>query len=173
MAVTLLGEGPGLRIGALGSLLVMHFDGRGALEALDVLDEVEVKHAAAFPRFSTMVVVTGVKLETPVAGVRERSAALDAKYDAHVVGSAIVVHSTGMAAVIARSFIATWALLTKRQAPTKTFREVSDAVTWLASLEGQPAGLPYDSQVVSAVTAFVEALHGKKKPARGKTPLAP
>jgi len=111
------------------------------------------------------VVVTGVKLESPAPGVRERSAALDAKYDAHVVGSAIVVQSKGMAAVIARSFIATWALITKRQAPTKTFREVSDAVSWLASLEGQPPGMPFDSQVVSAVVGFVESLHGKKKAA--------
>jgi hypothetical protein len=159
MAVTLLGEGPGLRVGALGSLLVMHFDGRGTLEALDVLDAVEAKHAAAFPKFSTMVVVTGVKLESPAPGVRERSAALDAKYDAQVVGSAIVVHVAGVAAVFGRSFLAAWALVTKRQAPTKTFRDVGDAVAWLASLEGQPAGLPLDSRVVSAVTAF--ALHGK------------
>lgn len=164
MVVTLLGEGPGLRVGALGSLLVMHFHAGADLSALDVLDEVEGRHAATFPRFSTMVVVTGVKLQTPVAGTRERSAALDAKYDSHVVGSAIVVQSKGIAAVIARSFIATWALVTKRQAPTKTFRNVSDAVTWLASLEGQPPGLPFDSQVVAAVATFVEP-HGQKKSA--------
>ena len=164
MAVTLMAEGPGLRIAALGSLLVMHFDGRGTLEALDVLDIVEAKHAAVFPKFSTLVVVSGLKLEAPVPGLRERSAALDAKYDAHVVGSAIVVHSKGMAAVIARSFIATWALFTKRQAPTKTFRDVREAVGWLASLEGQPPGLPFDSQLAGAVTAFVEQ-QGQKKSA--------
>lgn len=164
MAVTLLGEGPGLRVGALGSLLVMHFDGRGTMEALDMLDAAEAKHAAVFPRFSTLVVVSGVKLEAPAPGVRERSAALDAKYDAHVVGSAIVVQSKGMAAVIARSFIATWALFTKRQAPTKTFRDVNEAVGWLAGLEGQPPGLPFDSQVAAAIAAFVEP-HGQKKSA--------
>jgi hypothetical protein len=168
MGVTVLGEGQGLRVGALRSLLVMHFDGGATLESLEVLEACETKHAAAFPRFSTLVVVTGVKLETPGAGVRERSAELDAKYDAQVVGSAIVVQSKGMAAVITRSFIATWALFTKRQAPTKTFRDVADAVSWLASLAGQPAEMPFDSQVVSAVTAFVEA-----PAAPQETPAAP
>jgi hypothetical protein len=164
MAVTLVGEKPGLRVGTLGALLLMHFDGQSTVEALDMLDDAEAKHAALFPRFSTLVVVSGLKLQSPAPGVRERSAALDAKYDAHVVGSAIVVLAKGVAAVIARSFIATWALITKRQAPTRTFRAVSEAVTWLASLEGQPAGLPFDSQVTAAITAFVEP-HGQTKSA--------
>ena len=49
MGVTLLGEGRGLRIGSLGSLLVMHFDGRGTLEALDVLDRLEAALVATTP----------------------------------------------------------------------------------------------------------------------------
>ena len=156
MGVTLLGEGQGLRIGSIGSLLVVHFDGRGTLEALDVLDRLEAAHVAKYPRFSTMVVVTGVRLETPPEGLRERSAALDLKYDKHVVGSAIVVKSRGIAAVIARSFVAAWSLITSREAPTKTFRDLSEAVTWLKSLPGQPESLAREGGIEIALSAFVE-----------------
>jgi hypothetical protein len=65
--------------------------------------------------------------------VREKAAEFTEALKADICASANVVYGEGFGASMAHSFLVAYELLTKRPFPSKTFRDVSEAVKWLAS----------------------------------------
>ncbi len=138
MKFELIDQAPGFRIGRIGALVVSAFtDGGASLEALACIDRVHSAHLRTYPHFTTLALVSGVKLSPPPSGVRERSAELDVKFDVNVFGSAVVIETKGLAAVVARSFLATYSMLSPRSRPFKVSSTLEEATTWLQSLPEQ------------------------------------
>jgi hypothetical protein len=73
--------------------------------------------------------------------VRRRSVELGKKYEKQVRGAAIVVVTRGLAAVMVRTFLSGFFLLSRSEMPMRTFASVKEALTWVQTLPGQDAPL--------------------------------
>ncbi len=150
MQVETLFRSEAVQVGAAGPLLVTAWRGGSSLAALDVLDRHQAGLLARHPRISTLSVIT----DAPGAlfrvddGVRARSVELGKKYEPHVLGSAIVVASRGLGAAMARTFLSGFFLLSRSEAPMKTFSGVREGLTWLQALPGQSMDLKTELSVV-------------------------
>jgi hypothetical protein len=104
----------------------------------DELDRAEGALLEKFPRISTLTVIgqAGSMLKVD-EGVRTRSVELGKKYEKHVLGSAIVVTTKGLGAVMVRTFLSGFFLLSKSETPMKTFSTIAEGLAWLQALPGQ------------------------------------
>lgn len=157
MAVTELGRLKGFRVGAVGSLIIAVFEDTATLERLQLLDRLQTELATAHPRLYTLNVVVGA-IKGPPAEVRDASAALQAKFNDTTAASATVLAVTGLGAVIARGFLAALALASGGSTPTKVFKTVREAATWLQSLPGIPVDLMTRHELSAEVDAFVKSI---------------
>ncbi len=127
-----LAQSPAFTIGRVGPLIVQTYtEGGASLAALAHIEAVHGAHLRTYPRFASLAIVTGVKLTPPPEPVRTRAAELDTRFQAHLFASAVVLESQGLAAVVARSFLSAFSLLTPRPHDFKTFKEVDAAVAWV------------------------------------------
>lgn len=147
-------KGSAGRIGTLGPLVVGVYEGPGDVTMLDELERIQNEAVAHYGKISSLSIVATPKVESPPAAYRERSAALATKFQPHMHGTAIVILSTGAAAVIARTYLVAHALLVKQQSPQQTFRNLADAVMWLKTLPGQVPQLAQLAELTAAVEAF-------------------
>lgn len=142
MEVSRLFDSPEARFGAAGPLFVAHYKGAVTVDTLDELDRAQ---AALIEKRGVISMVTligelGPMLKVEEA-VRSRSIELGKKYEKQVRGSAIVVATRGLAAVMVRTFLSGFFLLSRTELPIRTFSTVKDALAWLQSLNGQDAGV--------------------------------
>jgi len=154
MPVELQRTGYGARIGTLGPIVVSVFEGAPELPMLDDLQAVQEAQIAKHGRVSSMSIIAMPRLDPPAAAFRERAARLSEKFRPAIVGTAIVILSTGAAAVVARGFLAAYALLVRPDTAQKTFRELAPAVEWLQALPEQPAEVKESKTLTADVTAF-------------------
>lgn len=132
-------EGPGARIGTAGSLLVAHYRARTTLEDLEQLDRAQEALLAKYPRISTLSVIAPTGVQRPEEQVRERSLALNLKYEGRVVGSGIVVTTRGIGAVMVRTFLSAFLLLNKAKMAPRVFASISESMKWLHTLDAADA----------------------------------
>jgi len=126
------------RFGSAGPLLVAFYGGSTTLEALEELGRNQDVLLAKYPRISTLTVIGQAKSMLKIdEAVRVKSLELSKKFDGRVVGSAIVVMTKGLGAVIVRSFLSGFFLLSRAETPMKTFASVQEGLTWLRTLPGQ------------------------------------
>lgn len=131
-------ESPDVRIGCAGPLLVALFHGTNNLASLDAYDRVQGELLTKHERVSTLTLIgkPGAMLKIEDA-VRARSAELQKKYEQRVLGAAIVVGSTGLAAVVVRTFLSGFFLVARTERPMGSFATVRAGLTWLKALPGQ------------------------------------
>jgi hypothetical protein len=157
MAVTELGRLSGFRVGAAGSLVIAIFKDTATVERLHLLDRVQTEFARQHPKLYTLNVVVGASIKSPEAEVREVSAALQAKFNDTTAASATVLAVKGLGAVIARGFLAGLALASGGSTPTKVFKTVPEATTWLQGLPGVPIDLMTRRDLAAEIEAFMNA----------------
>jgi hypothetical protein len=141
--VTEVASAPGCRIGTLGDIIITSFTAVPQVAALDLLEKTQDAFVAAKGKVVSLTVISAKRLESPDPAFRERSARLQARFASSVLCSAVVITSSGFAAVIARTFLAGWQLVVRHEKPHQTFRDVASCVAWIqrtapstAKLEG-------------------------------------
>lgn len=133
------------RMGAAGSLLVTLYRGSASVAVLDELSRTQEALLAKHPRISTLTVIGQASSMIRVdEAVRTRSVELGKKFDGRVVGSAIVVTTKGLGAVIVRTFLSGFFLLSRAETPMRTFPSIEEGLVWLRSLPGQDAQFKTD-----------------------------
>lgn len=136
------------RFGSAGPLLVAFYGGSTTLAALEELSRAQDALLAKYPRISTLTVIGQAKSMLKIdEAVRVKSLELSQKFDKRVVGSAIVVTTKGLGAVIVRSFLSGFFLLSRAETPMKTFANVEEGLTWLRGLPGQDVMLKTELSV--------------------------
>lgn len=127
-----------VRFGAAGPLLVALYRGTSNQVMLDELERTQDALLKKFPMISTLTVIGQATSMLRVDdSVRTRSVELGKKFENSVVGSAIVVVTKGLGAVVVRTFLSGFFLLSRAKTPMKTFSRVGDGLSWLQSLPGQ------------------------------------
>ena len=138
MELTKTFESVDARFGTAGPLMVTLYRGTSNLAMLEELDRAQEALIAKHTRISTIAVIAlaGSMLKTDDA-VRSRSVALGKKYEKSVLGSAIVVTTRGLGAVMVRTFLTGFFLLSRAETPMKTFSSIAEGLSWVQSLPGQ------------------------------------
>lgn len=148
--VTLEVENAVVRIGSIGSVIVSCYRSTPTIEALDQTEQVELRLLERFKQVTSMTIAgPAASLLRIDEKVRMRSLDLAKKFEGRVRGAAIVIATRGLSAVMARSFMSTYLLLTKSSWPTQTFSSIEAAVTWAQKLPGHEGALS-----VSEIEAF-------------------
>ena len=153
MPVALLAQGPNVRIGALGNILVSVFDGPPDEKTLEVVDRGTSLHAASHAKYVSIVAIVAEKLAAPTPQFREGATKLHARFEDQLLASATVITSRGMAAVVARTFLAAYQLIVHYKAPQQTFRDLPTAVAWLEQQVSEVKGV----RTVEQLEAFCAA----------------
>lgn len=135
MEVATAFEGGGVRIGTAGSLLVACYRARTTVADLELLDRAQEGLLAKYPRIRTLSIIAPAGVERPDENVREQSLALNLKYEDKVVGSAIVVTTRGISAVMVRTFLTAFLLLNKAKMTPRVFASISESMKWLHTLD--------------------------------------
>ena len=138
MELTKTFESADARFGTAGPLLVTLYRGSSSVGMLDELDRVQEALIARHARISTIAIIAiaGSMFKTDDT-VRTRSVALGKKYEKSVLGSAIVVTTRGLGAVMVRTFLSGFFLLSRAETPMKTFSTIAEGLSWVQSLPGQ------------------------------------
>lgn len=131
-------DSPEVRFGTSGPLLVSLYRGTTSPSMLDELERMQDALLLKYPRISTITVIGQASGLLKVdEAVRTRSVELGKKFDGKVLGSAIVVSATGLGAVMVRTFLSGFFLLSRAETPMKTFSKITEGMGWLQSLPGQ------------------------------------
>jgi hypothetical protein len=142
MEFTRVFESGDARFGTAGPLLIVVYRGTANVAVLNELDRVQESMLQQHPRISTLTLIsqasTALKVEE---GVRARGVELGKKYETKVVGSAIVVTAKGLGAVMVRTFLSGFFLLSRAETPMKTFASVQEGLSWLQALPGQDVAI--------------------------------
>jgi hypothetical protein len=146
--------GFGCRIGTVGPVVISVFEGKPELGLLDLMDQVQTETVAQHGRFTAVTVVAMTRLEPPSVEFRTRGALLAAKHQEVMVASATVILSKGVAAVIARAFLAAYSLISQQRRPQQSFRDIAPAIAWLQNVEGQLPEVKQMTELTAAVERF-------------------
>lgn len=154
MEITSLYESADAKFGAVGPLLLARYRAT-TLASLDAWDVAEAQLLTQHEKISTLTVIGQMEGLLKVdEAVRTRSAELGKKYDGKVLGSAIVVSATGLSAVMVRTFLSGFFLLSRAETPMKTFKTLPEGFTWLQGLPGQSLSLKLDVNVAGLERFF-------------------
>ncbi len=142
MLVTKSFESVEVRLGVASSLVVALYRSGASLTALEELDKLQTSLLQKHAKLSTLTLIgqLGSVLKVDEA-VRVKSVELGKKYEKQVHGSAIVVTTKGLAAVMARTFLSGFFMVSRSETPMRTFATVSEGLAWLQSLPGQDMAL--------------------------------
>ena len=142
MEVTKSFESTEARFGAAGPLLLALYRGSASAAMLNELDRTQQSLLERFPRISTLTVIgQAASILKGNEQVRSRSVELSKKYEKQVLGSAIIVITKGLGAVMVRTFLSGFFLLSKAETPMKTFSTIAEGLSWVQALPGQDVGV--------------------------------
>lgn len=138
MNVTLLYQSERVRFGVAGSVILMQYRMPPTLEELKMVEVFEDELLLQHAKISIITVSERTNTLLRVSEeVRDYSAELSRKYGSRVIGSAMVVSATGLAAAMVRTFLSGFLLLTRGAINLRSFRELNEALVWLRSLPEQ------------------------------------
>ena len=132
-----IAKAPDFRMGAYGPIIVTVYRGGANAASLRLLDQYQTEMLTRHPKLFTFAIVVGDTLTAPTAEVRQFSSKLQEKYGSRSTGAAVVITVSGLAAVVARGFMAALSLITPPVMNQKTFKTVRDAVAWARSIPDQ------------------------------------
>lgn len=146
VAFTLLSEGPGFQVGRIGSVIVTIHTQAATVELIKTLDVALEQHRASFPRFSVLALVSGGAIKTPESGLKDLVIAQEKRFSSAIIGAGVAIEAKGLSAVLTRTFLAAYTLLSSHAFPVKSFGTTELAVAWLQSLPNQEQYFAKDSQ---------------------------
>lgn len=156
MHIVELGRLDGFRVGAAGPLLITVFHDTATLERLLLLEELQTRFLVSFPKMYALNLVVGKSVKQPEADVREKAAELQKRFDGSTAAAATVLSVKGLAAAIARGFMAALALVSGGSKATQVFKTVPEALAWLSALPGAPETFKtFDAASIEAFAANV------------------
>lgn len=150
-------EAPMFRFGAVGPLVVSLYRGATTKAELLALDAFQTKLLETYPHIMSLSVLGNVAATAKLDDdAKLFSADLATKYEKTNAGTAMVVKSKGLGAVVVRSFLSAWFLMRRTELRTKVFREIDEALEWQRSL---PDPNPLKGVAVTAadIEAFCDA----------------
>ena len=153
MHIAELGRLDGFRVGAVGPLLITVFHETATLERLTLLEELQGRFVATHPKMYALNVVVGQSVKQPEVAVREKAAAMQKRFDGSTAAAVTVLAVKGLAAAIARGFMAALALVSTGSKTTQVFKTVPEALAWLVALPGAPE--LFKTVDAASVEAFV------------------
>jgi hypothetical protein len=153
-------EGFGCRIGTIGPVVVSVFDTKPELGLLELMGKVQGEHVARYKQITSITIISMPKLDPPGADFRSGSAELSKRFQDAMTCTALVVLSTGMAAVVVRAFLAAFSLLVTQRRPQQTFRQIAPAVKWV---QEQPDQHP-EVKAMVGLTEAIEAFAASRAP---------
>ena len=138
MDIAELGRLDGFRIGAVGPLLITVFQETATLERLALLEELQTRFVATHPKMYALNIVVGQSVKQPEVVVREKAAGMQRRFDSSTSAAVTVLAVKGLAAAIARGFMAALALVSAGSKTTQVYKTVPEALAWLQALPGAP-----------------------------------
>lgn len=137
MAITEKVNTPIVRIGTVGSLIVTCYRSTPTAESLDDNERIQDGLLQQFPKVATIAIAgPTTSLLRIDEKVRARSVEMSKKFEGKVRGAAIVIATKGLSAVMARSFMTAYLLISKQAWPMQTFSSIDAGASWLETLPG-------------------------------------
>ncbi len=150
-------DSPVFRFGAVGPLVVSFYRGATTKAQLEQLDAFQTQLLATHGRIMSLSVMGQVAATVRLDDeARTFSADLATKYEQTNVGTVMVVKSTGLGAVVVRSFLSAWFLMRQTQLKVKVTRTVAEGLEWLNALP-EPNPIRQVSVTAEEIDAFCEA----------------
>ncbi|MFT3706031.1 MAG: hypothetical protein QM817_00050 [Archangium sp.] len=150
MGFTQLSEGPGFQVGRIGSLLVTVHTQAATTHLIRTLDSALEQHRSQFPRFSVLALVSGGAIKSPESGLKDLVVAQEKRFESAIIGAGVAIEAKGLSAVLTRTFLAAYTLLSSHSFPVKSFGTTEQAVTWLQALPGQETYFAKDTLCAAA-----------------------
>lgn len=150
-------ESATLRLGSSGPLVVALYRGATTKAQLLELDAFQATLLTRFPHIMSVSVMGQVSVSARLDDdAKAFTAELSAKYEKVNVGNAMVVRSTGLGAVVVRSFLSAFFLMRPSEMRNKVFRSIDEGFAWL---QGLPDPNPIRGLAVTAaeIEAFCDA----------------
>lgn len=150
-------DSPIFRFGAVGPLVVAFYKGATTKAQLQELDAFQTRLLTQHPRIMSLTIMGQVAATTRMdEDARAFTGELATKYEKTNVGSAMVVKSTGLGAVVVRSFLSAWFLMRQTELRAKVFKTVDEGLGWLQSLP-EPNPIRQTSVTAAEIDAFCDA----------------
>ena len=142
---------PKFTVAHWGPLLVNVWYREATAADLDIVGPHERELVKAHPGgISVLTVLKQVNLTAPPGDdLRQAAARLTVEFAPYLRCNATVLQADGLVGSVARTFITGINLLAKNQAPTKVFKEIGDAVAWIAALPKQPTSLATEQRAIT------------------------
>ncbi len=159
MLITKLYESERVRFGSAGPLILMQYKSTPTLDEVRLVERFEDELLKQYPKISVFNVVeqTGAILRVP-DDVRDYSAKLSDKFASRIVGSAMVVTAKGLGAVMARTFLSGFFLLSRAELLIRSFSTVPEGLTWLRALPDQHVSLKTELTLADLERFFGEPI---------------
>ena len=149
-------ESTDARFGSAGPLFLALYRGTTSPGMLNELERAQDALIKIYPRITTLTVIgQASSMLRADETVRTRSLELGKKFEKNVIGSAIVVATKGLAAVMVRTFLSGFFLLSRSEMPMKTFSTVAEGLLWVQSLPGQDVRLKTEGTAADIERFFV------------------
>ncbi|MBL8949964.1 MAG: hypothetical protein JNK82_04250 [Myxococcaceae bacterium] len=129
--VEVLGEWPGVKVGKLGSVLVSVWRGTITPQLVEQVNALQGQLIKEHGDITAVGVLTGQSSGVPSEELRQASIMAMKRFQAHVRGSALVIATSGVKAMLARTFFAGLSLMLSPSSPHRAFRTVEEAMRWL------------------------------------------
>lgn len=152
MSIVELASLPEVRIGHVGPVLVSMWYSQATVGGLRAMGEEQRKLLARYPRISMVSVAVKVP-RAPEHDVAEWLKESEKEFRGTSLGTVVVLLERGLAAIIARSFIAAVSLFSANSmVVVKTLEEAAER---LRTLPGQDATIAGDLQLAAKLEAFI------------------
>lgn len=125
-----------IRVAVSNSFIVTTGRGELTAEAIGELEQVESQVAQTHGRFTTLVVFSSFMVGPPSAAAREAASRLAKKLEKNTCAVAFVVSQRGLGAVVVRTFLSAYFMVTHTEFPQQVFKSVGEAAAWLALQPG-------------------------------------
>ena len=144
---------PTVRIGHVGPVVVSVWYAEATVDALQALNAQQRKLIAQYGRLSSVSVAMTIP-RAPGADVAEQLKETEKEFKGTSLGTVVVVLERGLAAIIARSFIAVASLITS--SPITVVKTLEEAVEKLRAMPGQPPEVLGQTRLVAELEAFIK-----------------
>lgn len=162
---------PGVQLARIGPVIVSVFNTMPNKQSLEALSAAQESMLQTEQRILSFVIIPAMGAlppgvlpaqanDTERRTVVSQSAGMAERFEEHLVASAVVILSTGVVAVLARSFLAAMSLLSRSRRPMKTFKSVKEAAAWLTTVPEAPLVPP---EFVADLETWLGELQGAAK----------
>lgn len=151
MPITILEELPKCRVGHSGSVFVTAWYSELTMPALDMMERHQTALATKYGRVTLISVVMGAT-KNPPPELRERLKKTSNFLSGQRLGNFVVVLTRGLAAIIARTFLAALSLMSSEN--MRVVRTLEDAADEARKLPGQHDDVINNAQLGADLVTF-------------------